>query len=315
MNRMLHIINGDASLSSFEAANLPGQVLVWREVMSEGPVVPQFREDSFWETRQTYICEFYEEQPSAYKEKVLDVLQELRHVHGYEELVLWFDSDLMCQVNLLFLLNFFKPLHHQKLQLATPEAGCISQLTSQQLQEVFEQRLTLRPDDLNLAQQVWQGYADESPLLLQELIQGDLHPFRHLKQALTLHFTRFPDCATGLNRPEMLMLEILHTQGPLTRHAFQQAFWEAAPGYGFGDKQIDLLMQQLQPLLVDFVNGLFQLTAAGEKAVQQQDQVPALREGIQYIGGVRMSATSINWCLDVNESKIKPAIKSGPNVP
>jgi hypothetical protein len=38
MNNILHVLNGDATLNVFERTSFEGDIMVWREVLSEGPV-------------------------------------------------------------------------------------------------------------------------------------------------------------------------------------------------------------------------------------------------------------------------------------
>jgi hypothetical protein len=48
MKEILHILNGDATLSSFEQTGLDGDIMVWREVLSEGPVEENIASGTFW---------------------------------------------------------------------------------------------------------------------------------------------------------------------------------------------------------------------------------------------------------------------------
>jgi hypothetical protein len=36
--KVLHVLNGDATLFKFKKTGLPGDIVVWREVLSEGPI-------------------------------------------------------------------------------------------------------------------------------------------------------------------------------------------------------------------------------------------------------------------------------------
>ena len=101
----LHILNGDATLPAFTAAKLPGQVLVWREILSQGPAIAGIPEETFWLKRQAYINSTYGETAASYKQKVLDEILRLEAAGAFFEVVLWFDSDMMCQVNLFYLLH------------------------------------------------------------------------------------------------------------------------------------------------------------------------------------------------------------------
>ncbi|MFT2007690.1 DUF1835 domain-containing protein [Pontibacter sp. 13R65] len=307
--KTLHVLNGDASVPAFEAAEVPGDILVWREIMSEGPVVPQVKDEAFWEMRQQYIVQYYAESEEAYQSKVLEVVPLLRQWHGYEELVLWFDTDLMCQINLLFLLHYIRPQHHQRITVATPAHTPVALLTEEEVQAVYAQRQVMTTEDLSLAQQLWQAYADESPLLLQELLYGDLAPFSFLKQALTLHFHRFPDCHTGLNQVETLLLQLLE-KGTTKKQKLMQAIWQAAPDYGYGDKQLDLMLEDLSPSLLQLSGEIVTLTAVGIKVLQGQIRLSEILAREMLVGGVRLDFKSTCWCRDAVDGKVKAVNKN-----
>ena len=38
---MLHVLNGDETASVFARAGIAGHTLVWRDILCEGPVMPQ----------------------------------------------------------------------------------------------------------------------------------------------------------------------------------------------------------------------------------------------------------------------------------
>ncbi|WP_187260614.1 DUF1835 domain-containing protein [Pontibacter beigongshangensis] len=304
MVKTLHILNGDASVAAFEAAALPGDVIVWREIMSEGPLVAQCKDDACWELRQEYIQQHYAETAEVYKAKVLDVLLQLRQLYGYKEVLLWFDTDLMCQINLLFLLNYIKPQHHQTLQMATPAHTPVSLLSVAEIQRTYSNRITLKPDDLALAHQLWQAYADESPLLLQEIVQGEMSPFQYLQEALALHFLRFPDCATGMNHVETLLLQHLD-HGGSDKQSLRQLIWQTAPGYGYGDSQINLILQELSPALLHIIGEDVSITEAGRKVLRKQLHLSMLQGRNTYIGGVRLDEKNMDWCRDNEENRIR----------
>ena len=39
MMKTLHVLNGDATAHPFASAGLPGDVAIWREMLSEGPLL------------------------------------------------------------------------------------------------------------------------------------------------------------------------------------------------------------------------------------------------------------------------------------
>ncbi|WP_460879547.1 DUF1835 domain-containing protein [Pontibacter rugosus] len=136
----LHILNGDASAPAFESTNLAGQVLIWREILSEGPVPVTLPAPAFWQARQSYITTTFGESAPKYKEKVLDVVEKLNETSSsFFEIVLWFDADLMCQVNLLYLLQHLSQNRAGIISVCTPAPGSqIALLKPDELAQLME---------------------------------------------------------------------------------------------------------------------------------------------------------------------------------
>ena len=47
---ILHILNGDATANSFAGTGLDGEIMIWREVLSEGPLEENIASGSFGKT-------------------------------------------------------------------------------------------------------------------------------------------------------------------------------------------------------------------------------------------------------------------------
>lgn len=101
MNR-LHVLNGDATAYKFKASGIEEDFLVWREALSEGPVCPFQSEEAFWNLRAAFIHRSYGENRAVYEKKVISEFARLKEAARYDEITLWFEHDLFCQVNLLF---------------------------------------------------------------------------------------------------------------------------------------------------------------------------------------------------------------------
>jgi hypothetical protein len=94
---VLHVLNGDATLRVFQQTRLPGDVLVWRDILVEGPAAPPA-------VRAPYLAERLGIDAQEY---VAGRRQEAAALEGsadHDEVVLWFEQDLFCAVNLWFLL-------------------------------------------------------------------------------------------------------------------------------------------------------------------------------------------------------------------
>ncbi|GAB3204112.1 hypothetical protein ABID22_004003 [Pontibacter aydingkolensis] len=297
----LHILNGDASLPAFEAANLPGQVLIWREVLSEGPAIGSLPEQEFWQKRQEFITQTYNETPDGYSLKVLDVLEKLNMAHAFFEVILWFDADLMCQVNLLYLLQKLSQVKPGVISVCTPADGkSIGYLTADALHQVFENRQMQKEYQLQQAQQLWQLYAGPDPMQLQAYLQQHDICIPNLQKALELHLRRFPNCKTGLTEPETLLLQSVKNGSSTVKQVIKQ-FWEKQPAFGFGDWQLEYMLQELQPELVQEKEPL-SLTPLAEKVLQGEE---AFKHKPQWIGGAYITPNQ-GWCFDTNKQTLQP---------
>ncbi|MCC9165510.1 DUF1835 domain-containing protein [Pontibacter harenae] len=295
----LHILNGDASLKAFKEASIPGHVMVWREVLSEGPAIDALPEKEFWERRQKFISSAYSVPETDYKEKVLDELQKLETASSFFEVVLWFDRDMMCQINLLYILHRLHQKAPNIVSICSPPAGqSIALKQKEELGQLFENRQQFNAESLAQAHQLWKLYAGPNPLQLQAFVQKQELVFPAMQQALRLHFQRFTCCTNGLSSPQQLLLQLV-CQGYDTEEKLMQQFWKEAPGYGYGDWQIQLLVSQLQPTLI-IQQAPFKLTTEGTAVLQQQSVYTAWLGTGMWLGGVMLKPDT-PWCFDAEE--------------
>ena len=290
---ILHILNGDATIPAFKSANLPGKVLVWREILSEGPAAALLPEQEFWQKRQAYITDIYHDSAEGYQQKVLQDLPKLDAAGTFFEVALWFDADLMCQVNLLYLLQRLHHLRPKLISLCTPpQSKSIGLMTANELQLLFEQRQQLTDLQLKQALALWQLYAGPDPLKLQQYLTDETIHLPNLWKALRLHLQRFPSCATGLSSPEMAVLELVQ-QGVIIKKELMQKFWKQHPAYGYGDLQIEHILQRLKPLLVQAEEHIT-LSKLGEQVLQGKKHY--ITES-QRLGGVLIESNGV-YCYN-----------------
>lgn len=296
----LHILNGDATQPTFALADLPGQVLVWREILSEGPVLGTLPDDEFWEKRQQYITQTYSEPQEAYNQKVLQELEKLRGAGAFFEVVLWFDADLMCQANLLYLLQRLANDGPELISVCTPAAPqAVALLNSQQLQDLFDNRQRLQPEHLKEARQLWRLFSGPDPLKLQVYLHQLAHPLPYLADALQLHLQRFPGCQTGLSHPEYALLRLIQ-EGATTFALLQQRFAAELPGYGFADSQLHQILARMQPDLVQGKEPL-RLSFFGERVLEGYASFTPKR---RWLGGVEVNGHE-GWCYNQEENLLR----------
>jgi len=250
----LHILNGDATLQGFNDIGLDGDVLVWREVFSEGPLSATLDAD-FWYNRERWISQSFKDTTEGYEQKVLHELEKLSK--PYTDITLWFEFDLHCQVNMLGVMQLLQ----QQVDLSGPEIYLIcpdcfpgvpqfrgmGQLTGKQLEVLYDNRLHLGEYDFKLANEAWLAYIsfDEDKLL--QFIEdtpfwGGLHL---LKFALQAQVQRLELNEQGLNYIEQKLLSI-YQNGATNRQTIYEAFWHDEAIYGMGDAEIDGYLSNLE---------------------------------------------------------------------
>ncbi len=253
---ILHILNGDSTFQSFKHTGLEGHTLVWREVLSEGPAEENISSGHFWEARSEWIGKTFNEKPEEYQEKMIDQIDKLGD--PYNEINLWFEFDLHCQVNMLGVMNLLK----QKTDLSGPAIYLIcpadfpgkknfmgmGELTANELEYLYDNiRLQLSEIDFIIAEEVWQIYVSRDGDALQDYLNkthfwGSLHL---LKPALEAQLKRLRINENGLNYIEQKLLDI-YNYGIKTRQEICLRFWETEKIYGMGDMEIDIYLQRLK---------------------------------------------------------------------
>jgi len=252
---ILHILNGDSTALGFEDTGLEGDILVWREVFSEGPLEADVASASFWRNRSEWIARGIDETPEKYQQNVLDSLAKLDEF--YDEINLWFEFDLHCQVNLLGVMTYLK----LKTDLSAPAIYLIcpndypgkdnfrgmGELNGEELVYLYDTiRTQLSEFDFILAADAWAVYVSRD----SEKLKGFLHhttfwgSLHLLKPALAAHLIRLPVNDKGLNYIEQRLVEI-YNYGYKTWPEILSVFWEKEKIYGMGDMEVNIYLQKL----------------------------------------------------------------------
>ncbi|MBE9585718.1 DUF1835 domain-containing protein [Mucilaginibacter sp. JRF] len=256
MEQQVHILNGDAMLHGFNQTGLDGDVLVWREMLSEGPLVEDISSAAFWELRTKWISDTFEEHAGDYQTKVVDEIGKLSC--PYKQITLWFEFDLHCQVNLLGVLNLLRlqsNLNEPDIYLVCPaeypgkpDFRGLGELNGSELDYLYDSiRVQLSDYDLTLAAEAWAAYCTADITKIEAFINST--PFWAnlplLKPALEAHLKRLQTNEQDLNYIEQQLLNI-YNSGKTCKTDIYTAFWADNGIYGFGDTTIDQYLNTLQ---------------------------------------------------------------------
>jgi hypothetical protein len=317
---MLHIHNGDSTAGTAKKASIPGEHLAWREALVCGPVPGGLSADAFRRVRAEHLA-------SAYGVSIEKCEQELRKQEdalsafsAHEEVVLWFEHDLFCQVQLIYLLDWFaqRELGSTKLSLV-----CISefpgieyfrglgQLNEAQLASLFPERQEVSESQLQLGSKAWQAYSSPNPADLLSLMASDLSAMPFLERSFTKHLQRFPSTENGLGRIGNVGLGLIARGYQRFRSLFP-AFVSRESEYGFGDAQLYLELKQLAkapaPLLTlsstvkgrstdaaEMLLSTFVLTDVGRAVLDGKEDF-VRRNGIDaWVGGVHLQGNESDY--------------------
>jgi hypothetical protein len=324
---MLHVHNGDSSAGIAQSALIPGEHLAWREALVCGPAPGDLSETEFLEVRAQHLATAYGIKPEKVRGELRAQYDSLASFRDHEEVVLWFEHDLFCQIHLIYLLNWFAQRAPGKTRLSLicidefPGVRLfhgLGQLNEEQMASLLPQRREITSAQLQVATRAWQAYSSSDAENLMKLREADTSALPFLGRAVVRHLQRFPWTRTGLGRVESSALRLVADGN----HSFKKlfpAFSRQESEYGFGDAQVYLALKRMTdaptPLLT--INGgqsgpdpagmllsSFQMTDDGKEVLAgAQDFV--VQNGIDlWLGGVHLLGPEAQWRWDEDTQQL-----------
>ncbi|MBI4720323.1 MAG: DUF1835 domain-containing protein [Chitinivibrionia bacterium] len=219
MINTLHITSGDSVVGSLRKAGIAGEILVWRDILYDGPPrEPGWPDDDTLDARAEFLSR--STGGGLSKERVRKSLADhygtLAAASDYENLVLWFDACLFDQSMLAHILTCLqhKGIHRAELLCVDAFPGIVpfdglGQLNSTQLASRYDQRRPVSEAQLRFAQVVDRAFATQDAALLEELAAMSAAPLPWGSAAAARWLRERPDPETGLGRLEQLVLEAI----------------------------------------------------------------------------------------------------------
>jgi hypothetical protein len=248
--KTLHIINGEATLYVFKQTQIVGDVLIWNEILSEGPV----SKTNLWELRADWMLKSFNEPKANYSQKVVKEAEKLENLEEYNEVILWFEFDLVCQINLTYILSVLYKNYQSALPIylicadkieGVPNFRGLGQLNADQLLKLYPTKVRLQKTDLAFAADVWNIYVSNDYEQIKEFLNSDFGNLPLLRKAIGAHLSRFAKESNGLNYIEETLLSLIAT-GIRTRDQLYELFWKQEPIFGITDLQLGLILNKLK---------------------------------------------------------------------
>ena len=317
---MLHILNGESTEALLSQTAIGGDRFSFRDALIAGPA-PAVNGSDWRRIRATHLAEAYGVEFEKCEDGFARQQQIFESFDNHEEVTLWFESDLFCQANLLYVLDWCAQRHPAtKLSLicigefpGRPNFRGLGELTPPELASLFDKRSEITTGQLELAARAWQGYRSEDPRDLERLLQTDTSTLPFIDAALRLHLTRFPSDRNGLNRIESTGLELI-AQGASRFVDLFSRFVAAEPNYGLGDAQFWNVLQQLKqgPSSLVKIDGkqeamsesAFTITDAGKSVLSGVADRVTLNGIDEWLGGVHLQGHANIWRWDETRAKL-----------
>lgn len=291
---MLHIVNGDVVAEKLRQSVVQGDILVWREIYTVGPVF----EDMSTEYNRIMRAEYLEQNlgiaSTEYIANCKQQEEQLTKFREYDEIVLWFEHDLFDQTMLCYLLSYFahQDLGNTKLNLLTigefPGIELfrgLGQLTKEQLQTLSGTWQMVSRKELLLGKALWKAYTANDPQYLKQLLNTDTSALPFAKDAYLAYLSRLPSEQDGIGSVEREVIKEI-AGGEHSPYALFRKVGNTLHQLGMGDLEFWYVLRRMadepQPLIMfegaeefkvhttgkgSFKNALISLTEAGLSAL------------------------------------------------
>jgi hypothetical protein len=304
---MLHVLNGDVTATVFAAAGLPGDVLVWRDILVEGPLTAEWTEPTALAARAAFLAERLAIDPKLYLRGVREQEEGLAGALRHDEVVLWFEQDLFCAVNLWYLLAWFsrRPAA-ARLALVYPPTDAVKGLgllAPAQLAALFTERRLVTKHALALGRRAWEAYTDADPRGAAALADQDNEALPFVREAFQHHCERFPSVATGLNEIETATLDTLDRGAKVFGELFRSVTADPRTRqHGMGDVQFAACVRGLAPLVsisgADVTAAEVAVAVLGREVLAGRRDWLSVRAIDAWLGGVHLEGDRPRWRWD-----------------
>ena len=215
--KTLNITNGDGAANIIKQSAVPGDVLPWRDPMHHGPFPADLPLSELSHLRARYLAGPDADPTGAERDFQLRD-QHLEASITYDNVALWFEHDLLDQLQILQILDWFSGVRLDDTELSIicinkfpgkPDFRGIGQLSVEQMESLSKVQRPITKEALSLAASGWTAFRSSDPNDLLAFLDGDLTELPFLEAALRRHFEEFPDATTGLNRTETQLLRLI----------------------------------------------------------------------------------------------------------
>ncbi len=251
---------------SLAKSGVSGEVIVWHDILYDGPRKPGWPDEEILEARACFLSETTD--GGLAEDYVLAVLQDqyaqlkelVQPDSPYGSVVLWFDACLFDQAMLCHVLSCLHLLGKKDVALLCIDAfpgiepyNGLGQLSSEQLASCYADRQPVTEEQFLFAGQVDHAFALQDREAFARLAARKEAPLPWVPAAVQRWLEEEPDSATGLGRLSRLALEAIQSGCDRPERVFAFVADRETPPQYWGDitlwQKINELAEQEPPLV------------------------------------------------------------------
>lgn len=328
---MLHIVNGESTAATLRRVIKVGEIFSFADCLFTGPAPANFEDEAWLKLRADHLASAYAVNRQSCEQGLLRQAEIFRSFSQHDEIVLWFEHDLFCQLNLLFVLDWFAHVDLGMTRLSLINIGefpqCrnfhgLGELDEQQLGSLLPERHEVTGEEFATASDAFRAFTASEPTEIEKLLQTDTGSIPFLRPAFVAHLKRFPSVFNGLGRIENLSLQLIADGRDRFIDLFKDIH-ELESVYGIGDAQVWLSLLPLadgpRPLLAidgatagpqqltgDVAQKIqLKLTPDGRHVLQGEEDFVALNGIDQWLGGVHLRGKGPVWRWNDQTSSLR----------
>jgi hypothetical protein len=325
----LHIRCGSDIQHKLKIAGFCGDFLEFADPYCQGPVPDDTDFDRFLQRRSEFIAQAYRIDLKDAQSRLKREYRQLHQSDRYPRIVLWFEHDAYDQLSLAYLLHYFGSTLESTTNRPQLELICVNaflgvqpflglgQLPPEALRTLWQQRMPVSAQQLDLGHQVWRAYTDSTPDRLHRLIATGIAELSMMARALRRQLQELPWKGDGLSLTQRLTLETVAQEPIAAGLLFRRLTFEKEPLPFLGDTmywlELDRLSQGDRPALaispetqsLPWEQRRLHLTPIGQALLQQQINWLEVNAIDRWVGGVHLSPGWPIWVWDETQQAIE----------
>lgn len=233
---MLHLVNGQCTLNVLEQTRISGDKISVDDILMEGPLPDCLNDESAWRKRAAWLQTRFGISETEYLQRAQEREQTLARCFTECDVTLWYENDVFCQINFLYILQRFAEidLTQTRLYEVCPDEDRLGLLNAQHLEKLFDQRVKVSSEKLILARDAWKAICNG-----EDVLQKDFSAWPKLHKGLELYL----EYQTDPRRLQTVVMNALD-EGKSTLGEMLFAVNNSAEtkDYGLGDLQLARLI-------------------------------------------------------------------------